>query len=137
MSSDIDVVTLRDRIQTALSGEIGEYVMPNSDTVPALRVETGVFDQSAKPNKTTGLEVVIQPYTDTSLQVFLGRQIAIDDVFRIVLKQWDRTQSVATAFHLLVLELEDCLSGVEPLLPRSTALDSLEQQALLIDYRRI
>jgi hypothetical protein len=134
--SSIDVLTLRDRIETALSGEIGNYVWQNGITTPAVKVESGIVQRSVQPQKVTGLEVTIEPYTDPSLRIYLGNQTALDDVYRILLKQWDITKSVSSAVNTLVLALQDCLSGIEPLLPRSTALDSLEQQALLIEYQR-
>ena len=136
MPSSIDILTLRDRVETALSAELGTYVYQNAATTPAVKVESGIIARTAQPQRVNGLEVVIEPYTAPSLQTLLSSHAFVDDQYRILLKQWDLTKSVATAVRTLSLALQDCLTGIEPLLPRNTAIDSLEQQALLIQYRR-
>jgi len=135
--SSIDILTLRDRVETALSAELGTYVYQNAATTPAVKVESGIIARTAQPQKVDGLEVVIRPYSAGDLEVYIGRQIAFHDTYQIWLKQWDITKSVSTAFSTLLIALTDIVTGHIDPIPRNTALDSLEQAALLVKYRRI
>jgi hypothetical protein len=135
--SSIDVLTLRDRVETALAGELGSYVWQNAINTPAVKVESGIVQRSTQPQKVTGLEVAIRPYSQGDLQVYIGREIAFYDTYQIWLKQWDISKSVSTAFSTLLIALADIVTGHVDPIPRNTALDSLEQAALLVQYRRI
>lgn len=135
--SSVDVLTLRDRIESALVGEIGTYEWQNSNTTPAVAVQSGIVDRNAQPQKVNGLEVVIQPYTQGSMTRYIGGQSAFHDQYRIWLKQHDISKTVATAFTTLFVALQDIATGHIDPIPRNTALDSIEQAALLVQYRRI
>lgn len=141
---DLDVLTLRSRIATALSGRIGSYVYSSGATVSALRVENGVQQVDANgnpvplPNKVDGLEVVIEPYTQTQAALYFSGEGGIDDRYRITLKQHDPTVSVSTDFSTLfnsLVQLGQPVS-VGPLQPRASALNRIEQQVLFVNYQR-
>lgn len=137
MPSSLDVLTLRDRVFTALSAELGTYEYQDEQTTPALVVESGIIPRVSQPQKVNGLEVVIQLYTDGSIQAVLGSQAAFYDTYCIWLKQHDISKTVATAFSTLFAALQDIVTGHIDPIARNTALDSLEQAAILVQYRRI
>lgn len=134
--SSTDLLTIRSRIATALSGQIGTYTYQSGATTPALRVEDGTAVDYEEQPKVTGLEVIIQPYTDPSLRIFIGDGAALEDVYAIRLAQRDVTKTVQSVIPALFLGLRDILSGNPVYLPRNTRLDSLEQAIFFVPYKR-
>ncbi|MEM9116946.1 MAG: hypothetical protein AAGD09_03580 [Cyanobacteria bacterium P01_F01_bin.56] len=141
---DLDILTLRSQITNALSGQIGNYVYGNGSTQPALRIESGteIVDDSGNPlpapTRVAGLEVVIEPYTNTSVLLYMGKEGGLEDRYRITLKQHDRTLSVSADFTTLFKSLVRLGQPISagPLQPRTSALNRIEQQVLFVNYQR-
>lgn len=119
----IDIATLRSRVATALSSELGTYTLTdsagNTDVSTALKVETGTSEESNGFNfeaKVSGLECVIQPQTEEDFQPLYGGQYTDDFTTLITLKQWDRADTTLTALSLLKKAIPDLIApgGIAP-----------------------
>lgn len=134
----ITLAELRNRVATALAAELGTKTFATTagdQTVAALTVDDGATPVTSgvpwlqKPKKHTGLEVVIEPETDSSIQPLLTNDYFLTHTTRITLKQWDSTDTVQTARGLLLLELRNLVDRVGPRIKRNTRLDTVEQQS--------
>lgn len=126
----MNINELRSAIATALADQIGSYIFSQGLSTQALRIDDGSEPYPEDP-EVQGLEVVIRPEVRVSQSLRLGGDRIQSRRHEVVLKQWDinRTTKAARDALLLVLPVE----GEAPIVPRSSALDTLETCTLTIE----
>ena len=131
-----DILTLRAAIASLLDGQIGTYTYQGGLVTPALRVEDGRRSPSPQTVNVlgeptvSGLEVVIVPESGMEFTPMLDSRM-VEVVTEIILKQWDADKSVRPARELIISSLED-VQSVGPLVPRNSALESIESCSILL-----
>lgn len=138
----IALAELRNRVATALDSELGTKTFATTGqdaTVQALTVDDGSVPVTSgiawtqKPKKHTGLEVVIEPETDSTIRPLASKgDYYLTHTTVITLKQWDITDTVLTARSLLIQELTNLIDQIGPRIRRNSALDSVEQQSFTL-----
>ena len=78
----------------------------------------------------SGLEVVIIPESEMEFVPLLDSRM-VELTTEIVLKQWDADKSVRPARELIISSLDD-VQSVGPLVPRNSALESIESCSILL-----
>ena len=132
----LSVGLIRDRIATALAGEIGSktYATATGEaTVTALTVDYGTYQEVGgklwpqKPKRNSGLEVVIEPEIDSLWTPLLGGDYDLKHNTRVVLKQWDPADTTISARSAFIREFGNAITTVGPRQPRVSSLGSIEQ----------
>lgn len=141
--ASVSLPDLRSRLAIALATELGDYQFSDGTTRTALEVFTGAIavDGDGEPialpqvvaSASGGtVECVIEPDVEDEFTPLLGQDYERFRATRISLKQWTISKTVQTASSLLISELKDCLSEVEPRVRRVAAIDNVESQAFFI-----
>jgi hypothetical protein len=138
----IDIVSLKNRVQTALSSELGTYKY-GTDTSDAIKVETGATAVEVNGVNwveqpiVTGLECVIQPQTNEDFQPLYGGQYTDDYTTLITLKQHKTSDTTLDALNLLKNAIPDLIApgGIAPRVTRNTALDSIESVQITVIHQ--
>jgi hypothetical protein len=132
----MDILALRSRIETQLTGLIGTYTFANGEQVPALTIDDGADSGNNPPEGTgvSGLEVILQINAGYKLNGLIGGNLIYSQV-AISLKQWEITATTIAATERLMALPE--LKEVGPRVLRSTKLDSIETQTLTLEFAMI
>ena len=131
--------SLRTRILSALSGQLGTYTWKNAagsniGSATAVRIVGVGFPTvngevwAEDPAVIDGLEAVITPEVTTDYQSRLNGDYELSHETQVILKQWDVTSTVLAARGLFIKEFSTELDtgAVGPRLIRNSVLDSVE-----------
>lgn len=123
----IDLLNLRNNLETALAPHLGTYTFSTGDTTPAVKVEDGAIAESEQPS-VEGLELVIIESPEIPFSSVMGGYQEKHTAL-VVLKQWDVTATTLEARSPLV----QALMGMENLVVsggkrvvRTSRLDNIE-----------
>jgi hypothetical protein len=132
----MNILALRSRIETILTGLIGTYTFANGEQVPALTIDDGADSGNNPPEGTgvSGLEVILQINAGYKLNGLIGGNLIYSQV-AIDLKQWDITATTVAAMQRLMALPE--LKAIGPRVLRSTKLDSIETQTVTLEFSTI
>lgn len=135
-----EALEVRGRIAALLAGLIGTYTHVNDygqvvGTSLALSIEEASGNSPDSTVRVAGLEVVLRPNLSAPMTPMLGSTL-LTHRWEILLKQWDAQADTIAATTRLVGGLPE-LVEVGPRVPRSTALDTIETRALVLEFPEI
>ncbi|GEM_PF-2116655 len=123
---------LRQRLIEALGALLGTYTTLMGETTPAITIDD--IGNTPQGMGVTGLEVVIEPETNTPVTALLGsNQLAAETT--ITLKQWDLNANTIAATEALILAIDE-ITEVGPRVTRSTVLDNIESRRITLTLHR-
>lgn len=103
----IDLIGLREALETALSDDLGTYTFvtdAGSQTTPAIAVDLGDGNYPPPGSRVEGLECVLIFRPETPIKVLMG---GYEETYlvQITLKQWDATLTTVSALEKVLIAL--------------------------------